>query len=177
MNELKAVGIKNKIGTNLELLMERLESKDYVTRRTARKSLVALGKPAVNTLANVLQNSKLDHVRWEAAKTLGYIEDPEAIPSLVKALEDTDIDVKWAAANALAKFKMAAWPQLLNALIKNSSESVLLQQGAHHVFHNQKEDGFNDLLETLIKTLETGTIPESTALAAYAILEKMKTKS
>ncbi|MEW6654082.1 MAG: HEAT repeat domain-containing protein [Bacteroidota bacterium] len=85
--------------------MEWLESEDYATRRSARKSLVILGKPAVPALTNALLNSKQNHVRWEAAKTLGYIESTDAIPSLVKALEDPDIDVKWVAAKVLRKFK------------------------------------------------------------------------
>ena len=36
---------------------------------------MALGKPAVPSLIRTLQNSKEDHVRWEAAKTLGAIGD------------------------------------------------------------------------------------------------------
>ena len=164
-------------GTNLESLMDMLASNDGMVRQKARKSLVALGKPAVFSLAQAFRNSKLDQVRWEAAKALGAIGDASAIAPLVKALEDSDQDVAWLAAIALKKFKKAAWPTLLRVLIRRRSDSVLLRKGAHHVLRNQKEDGFNDLLATLKKALESDTVPESTAIAAYDILKQMKVKS
>ena len=164
-------------GTNLESLMDLLASKNGATRQKARKSLVAMGKPAVSSLTRILQNSRVDHIRWEAAKTLGAIGDTRAIPSLVKALEDSDSDVTWLAAEALRNFKKVAWPQLLRALIKSKPDSVLLRQGAHHVFRNQKEDGFNDLLATLRTALESSSASESTPFAASNILKRMKIKS
>jgi HEAT repeat protein len=164
-------------GTNIESLMVMLTSKKGAIRRKARESLVALGKPAVSSLTRALQNSKVDHVRWEAAKTLGAIGDARAIPSLVKALEDSDTDVTWLAAEGLRRFKKAAWPQLLRALAKSGTDSTLLRHGAHHVLRNQKEDGFNDLLATLTKALESNAAQESAPLAAYDILRKMKATS
>ena len=165
------------IGTNLESLMNLLASKNGATRMKARKSLVALGKPAVPSLTRTLQNSKEDHVRWEAAKALGTISDTRAIPSLVSALEDSDSDVTWLAAEALRKFKKIAWPYLMHALVKSKKDSVLLRQGAHHVLRKQKEDGFNDLLTTLMKTLDSNTASESTPFAASNILKRIKAKS
>ena len=164
-------------GTNLESLLDLLASKNGATRQKARKSLVAMGKPAVSSLTRILQNSRVDHIRWEAAKTLGAIGDTRAIPSLVKALEDSDSDVTWLAAEALRNFKKVAWPQLLRALIKSKPDSVLLRQGAHHVFRNQKEDGFNDLLATLRTALESSSASESTPFAASNILKRLKAKS
>ena len=177
MKKLASVSKQKLTSTNLESLMEMLASKDGMLRKKARISLVALGKQAVPSLIQALQNSKLDHLRWEAAKTLGAIGDAKAIPPLVKALEDGDQDVAWLAAVALKKFKKEAWPTLLRVLIKRRSDSVLLRQGAHHVLRNQKEDGFNGLLATLKKALASDTVPESTAIAAYDILKQMKAKS
>ena len=162
---------------NLESLMDQLASKDGMIRQKARKSLVALGKPAVSSLVKALQKSRLDQVRWEAAKALGAIGDTRSIAPLVKALEDSDHDVAWLAAEALSMFKKAAWPPLLRALIKDESDSVLLCRGAHHVLLHQKEDGFNELLATLMKALESGTVHESATVAAYQILKRMKVKS
>ena len=162
---------------DLESLMDLLANKDAVIRQKARQSLVALGKPAVTSLNWTLRNSELDHVRWEAAKTLGAIGDIRAIPSLVRALEDSDSDVTWLAAEALRKFGKIAWPVLLSALIKSGPDSVLLRQGAHHVFRNQKEDRFTDLLETLRKALESSAAPELTPSAASDILKRLKVKS
>ncbi|MGD1045324.1 MAG: HEAT repeat domain-containing protein [Bacteroidota bacterium] len=164
-------------GTNLESLIDLLASKNGAIRMKARKSLVALGKPAVSSLNRTLQYSKEDHVRWEAAKTLGAISDVRSIPALVSALEDSDQGVVWLAAEALRKFKKIAWPQLLRALVKSKPDSVLLRQGAHHVLRNQKENGFNDLLSTLRIALESSTASESTPFAASHILKLMKTKS
>ena len=162
---------------NLESLMDMLASKDGVIRRKAREAMVALGKPAVSSLTQALQNSRLDQVRWEAAKALGSISDTGSMPSLVKALEDSNTDVAWAAADALKTYKKAAWPPLLEALIKSRSDSVALRKGAHHVLADQKEDGFNDLLATLLKALESSSAPESSALAANEILKRMNVRS
>jgi HEAT repeat protein len=159
--------------TNVESLMDMLANKEGVIRQKAREALVALGKPAVSSLIQALQNSTLDQVRWEAAKTLESISDTGSMPSLVKALEDSNSDVAWVAADALKTFKKAAWPPLLQALIKSKAESVALRKGAHHVLVDQKEEGFNELLSTLLKALESSSAPESSAVAAHDILKKM----
>ena len=155
--------------------MITLQNEDGVTRQIARKSLVAVGKPAVPSLRRTLRASTLDHVRWEAVKTLDAIGDIRAIPSLVTALEDSDADVIWSAAEALRKFKKAAWPVLLRALIRRGADSVLLRQGAHHVLRNQREAGFNDLLKNLRDAIESGSVPESTMVAANELLKRMRT--
>ena len=162
--------------TNLESLMDMLENKDGVVREKAREALVELGKPAVSSLTQALLNSRQDQVRWEAAKALGGINDTRSVPSLVQALEDNSSDVAWAAADALKTFRKAAWPALLQALIKSKSEAVALRKGAHHVLADQKEDGFNDLLATLLKALESSSAPESSAVAAHEILKRMNAK-
>lgn len=90
---------------NIQFLMDMLASKDGTIRQNAREELVALGKPAVSFLTQALQNSRLAQVRWEAAKALGGINDTGAISSLVNALEDSDSDVAWLAAEALITYK------------------------------------------------------------------------
>ncbi len=167
MNEQKGTS------TNLESLMDMLENKDGVIRQKAREALVELGKSAVSSLTRALLNSRQDQVRWEAAKALGGINDTGSVPSLVQALEDNNSDVAWAAADALKTFRKAAWPSLLQALIKSKSEAVALRKGAHHVLADQKEDGFDDLLATLLKALESSSAPESSAVAAHEILKRM----
>lgn len=163
--------------TSLDSLMDLLENEEATVRQKARKSLVAMGKPAVSSLTGALRNSKLEHVRWEAAKALDTIGDIRAIPSLVKALEDNNSDVTWLTAEALRKFKKIAWPPLMRALMKSTQDSVLLRTGAHHVLRNQKEDGFDDLLVTLREALESSTASELTPFAASDILKRLKIKS
>lgn len=160
--------------TDIKSLLDLLADKDGVIRRKARKALVAMGEIVAPSLTRILRNTKLDHLRWEAAKTLGAIGDVRAIPSLVKALEDRDIDVAWVAAESLRKFKKNAWPALFRELIKSKPESILLRQGVHHVLLKQKEAGFNDLLKALMVALESGTSPESASVAAYDILQRIK---
>lgn len=161
-------------GISPQSLVILLENEDVKVRAKARKSLVTIGKQAVFPLSLVLENSKIYKARWEAAKALNEIGDLKSIPTLVKALEDPESDVAWLAAKTLEKFRKAAWPELLHALVKHGSESVLLQRGAHHILRKQKMDGFNDLLDILRTALETGSVPESISPAAYNILERMK---
>ena len=161
-------------GMTAQSLVNFLESEDQKVRTRARKSLVTIGKQAVPYLLPVLENSKIYKARWEAAKALSEIGDIKSIPTLVKALEDPETDVAWLAAKTLEKFRKAAWPELLRALVEHGSKSESLQRGAHHILRKQKVEGFNDLLDALKKALETGSVPESISPAAYNILERMK---
>lgn len=163
--------------TRLESLMGMLAGKDGVTRQKARKLLAALGISAVASLTRALLNSGSRQLRWEAAKTLGAIADAGTMPALVQALEDRDADVRWLAAEALRRFKKAAWPLLLRAVIASGPDSVSLRQGAHHVLRNQKATGFNELLATLRRALESNAGQEAAPSAAYDVLERMKARS
>jgi hypothetical protein len=164
------------IAPDLTSLMGLLASEDGMTRLKARKALVVLGKQAVPPLVHALQNAKVDQVRWEAAKTLAAIGkngDASSIPALVAALEDSDYGVTWFAAEALRKFKKAAWPPLLRKFVADGLESVLLCRGVRHVLLRQKEKGFEDLLATLQKALANDAVPESATVAAYEILKRL----
>jgi HEAT repeat protein len=153
-------------GISTQSLVNLLENDDEKVRTRARKSLVTIGKKAVPSLSLVLENSKVYKARWEAAKALSEIGDLKSIPTLVKALEDPESDVAWLAAKALEKFRKATWPVLLRALVEHGSKSVLLQHGAHHILRKQKVEGYNDLLDILRTSLETGSVPESISPAA-----------
>jgi len=161
-------------GITAQSLINQLESEDEKVRIRARKSLVTIGKQAVSPLSLVLENSKIHKARLEAAKALNEISDLKSIPTLVKALEDPESDVAWLAAKTLEKFRKASWPVLLQALVDHGSKSVLLQRGAHHILRKQKVEGYNDLLDLLRTSLESGSVPESISPAAYNLLERMK---
>ena len=164
------------MGKDLGPLMAKLASEDGGIRKEAREALVALGKPAVSSLAKALRKSGSSQVRWEAAKALGEIGAPRAIPILVKALEDKDSDVAWLAADALSALKKKAWPELLRALMKTVPHPEALRSGAHHVLLKQKEDGFDDLLSVLLKDLEPNAVRESAPMDAFALLKRMKAR-
>jgi len=162
---------------NLKSFLKDLTSKDGETRQFARIALVDMGKPAVPPLIEVLRNSKQTQDRWEAAKILGEIRDPRALPVLIAALEDADHDVTWLAAEALKRYKKLAWQPLFRALLKKGSGSALLRHGAHHVLQYQKEAGFNDLLTILRRALEGSTETDSTPVAAYDMLARIRVKA
>jgi hypothetical protein len=174
MSKQDSVRVINTDSTKIKSLMDALSSKDGVIRLKARKSLVLLGKPVVPTLSKTLINSQVKQVRWEAAKTLGTIGDPRAIPSLVNTLNDSDSDIAWLAAEALVKFKKIAWLPILRLLVKSGADSAELRQRAHHVFRNQRKEGFNDLLVMLRTALQSSTVPELTMTAAHNIIKRMK---
>jgi hypothetical protein len=96
---------------------------------------------------------------------------------LAQALEGRDPDVAWLAAEALRKFKKAAWPVLLRTLITQPEYSDALRQGVHYVFRTQQEEGFNDLLKLLLKALEAETVPEMVPVAARNLLERMNARA
>ena len=160
--------------STLESSLAALASDDGLVRLKARKSLVALGETAVQPLSDAMKHSEVNQVRWEAAKALNKIASPVSIQSFVEALEDSDPDVAWVAADALGKFKKAAWPAILDLLTKDKAGSLLLRQGAHHVFRNQREEGYNDLLEKLLKSLESASNRVSVTADAYEILRRLK---
>jgi HEAT repeat protein len=154
-------------------LIVQLSDKDGMIRDRARKKLVKTGKSAVTSLLDALKNSKIDQVRWEAAKALGAIADKRSIVPFVDALEDEFEDVTWLAAEALKKAGMDAWPALLEALKVKGSKSKLLRDGAHHILKGQRKSGYNELLEKLVRSLEIEGTLEAIEPAADEILKKM----
>jgi hypothetical protein len=166
--------IQQSVDAKLQSLMKMLESRDGLIRQKARLALVEMGDSAVIPLAEALRHSTLDQTRWGAAKALGEIVDIRSIPALVNALDDTDADVAWLAGMALKKFEKAAWMLLLQKLIETGVDSIRLRNGVRHVFSNQKEAGFNDLLEELRTALEDTALPESGGVVAGEILKRMR---
>lgn len=159
---------------DIKSLMDVLAGNDGMRRQEARKSLVTIGKPAVPSLIKALRGSKLDQVRWEAVKALGEIRDNRSITPLVKTLEDDDQDVAWLAAEALGNFKKTAWAPVLHTLVKDGANSVLLRNAVHHVFLNQRDEEFDDLLTNLMTELDSNTVPQSAIAAAYEILKRLE---
>ena len=171
----------------LEDLISELGSRNDVIRVKARRSLVAKGKTVVPLLIKALADTD-DTIRWEAAKTLSEIEDPEAAPALVKALEDEIFEVRWVAAEGLTRLNIRGLMPLLHALTEHG-DSILLREGAHHVFHNLTKGALRKCLTPVLAALEAieheGGVPWVTphsmrlevpraALQALEMLEKEK---
>jgi hypothetical protein len=145
-------------GTLIEELIADLASHNDSVRVKARHSLVAMGRIAVSPMVQALKN-KSNLVRWEITKALGETGDPETVPALIKALEDEEFDVRWLAAEGLIRMNINALKPLLQAL-ENSGDSILLQEGAHHVFHDLAKGALRKFLVpvlTALERLEPGT--------------------
>jgi hypothetical protein len=167
------VAASKKTSTDIPELLVALASPSPVARRKAREALVALGKPAVPSLIQLLSHSK-PHVRWEAAKAIGGIADPIAAFALVNALKDRDGDVRWLAAEGLAALGRDALPPLLAALIEQA-ESGWLYEGAHHVCHVLvRKRGLGPILRPLLAALEKSEPEAASPLAAYTALSRLR---
>ena len=88
-------------------LVTALQSEDARVRSFAAIYLGALGesgRPAESVLMEALQD---DHpnVRCSAAGALGDIKARGAVPALVRALQDSDAEIRWAARVALKKIR------------------------------------------------------------------------
>ncbi len=138
--------------TSPKTLIDSLSSLKDRTREGARHALVAMGKAAVPSLIEALK-SKKSLARWEAAKALGEICDPETAPVLIEALEDEEFDVRWLAAEGLIKMNIKGLTPLLEAL-EHRGDSVFLLEGAHHVFHDLAKGGLRKFLLPVLASLE-----------------------
>jgi HEAT repeat protein len=135
----------------IEQLVASLSNDDGLKRQDARRRLVHIGSPAVPSLISALKDKK-HRVRWEAAKALVSIRDPQAAPALVEALMDENFEIQWLAAEGLIELGHDAVKALLEALMLHY-ESVYLRQGAHHVLYELER-------EKLLNEQETAVIDE-----------------
>jgi hypothetical protein len=134
--------------------IEGLRSRDGWVRLKARGALTLMGSRAVPELLPLLKAPE-DGVRWEAAKTLAEIADARAVPELVAVLEDRNSDVRWLAAAGLIAMRGRALVPLLEALL-GRSDSVWLQEGAHHVLHSLAKTDLGDVVAPVLAALEGG---------------------
>ncbi len=167
--------MENENSTIVKDFVELLSSSDDLSRTRACRTLIAMGKAAVPFLVEALKFPD-DLGRWEAAKALSEIGDPAAAPALVHALGDDEFEVRWRAAEGLARMGVAGLKPLLHALIEDSN-SVLLRDGAHHVFHKIARGELGKyivpVLMALESTLPSVKVPKS-ALSALEGLERFE---
>ncbi|MFC2000394.1 HEAT repeat domain-containing protein [Chloroflexota bacterium] len=153
-------------------LIADFAKEDGVSPAKARESLVAIGRPAVPFLIEVLTDDN-KWVRWEAAKALSQIADPAAAAAMAKALEDKVFGVRWLAAEGLIAMVHQGLPALLQALI-DRSESVWLREGAHHVLHDLAREDLGNVLRPVLMAMEHHDPSVEVPLAAQAALKALK---
>ncbi|NLW82177.1 MAG: HEAT repeat domain-containing protein [Desulfovibrionales bacterium] len=160
---------RNRLETSLAMLSDR----EGLVRQKGRRILEDMGALAVPELSRVLGDSLSKDARWGAAKALGNIGDPAAIPALLDALEDHDADVAWLAAVALNKLGKAAWKPVLHRLVERGVDSVAVRAGVHHILTGQKFGSYEELFATLMQSLEMGELDEAGSMTATEILTRM----
>ncbi len=157
---------------NYQSLIMDLEDYNGLIRQRARLALEDIGTPVVPDLIHTLSCPN-SHARWEAAKALAVIPDPRAAEALVQTLEDEDISVRWAAAEALIALDRSGLEALLRALTKDFS-SIWLREGAHHVLHQLKKRNFLTPKESKVfKALEHLAPEMEVPWAAESALEEL----
>ena len=113
---------------NIERMVAGLGDPRGLMRLTFAESLGVVGKAAVPSLCRALSEHESVTVRRAAAKTLTLIEDPRALPVLLKALlNDSDPVVQGSAVGAMAAVGAEAIDGLLEVLI--NPESTAMQLG------------------------------------------------
>lgn len=160
----------------LGALLQKLSSEDALQRQEAREQLVEIGGPTVTRELVAALSDPDKQVRWEAAKALTGIADPVAAPGLMHALEDDDQDVRWLAGEGLIALGRSGLMTVLSGLMRRA-RSLDFCKGAHHVLHDLKTKGYGEIVEPVLKSLETSQ-PEVTApVAAYEALVALKQQS
>ena len=159
----------------IKSLIADLASKDGVVRVKARQQLVAYKKRSVAPLIKTLSNEN-DWVRWEAAKALSQIGNPESIQALLEALTDKKFEVRWLSAEGLIRIGRKAIVPLLEALVKHS-DSYWLREGIHHVLHDINGGKIRKVLRPVLVALEGLEPSLEVPLTAQAALDALIKKS
>ena len=161
----------------IDTLVKQLSDKDGQVREKARLTLVDIGKEATLPLTALL-NAKDQQTRWEAAKALGAIADPAAIPALIKALEDNIFDIRWLASEALVGY----WSGLYQAFTGKTEyarpDKLFFREEARHVFKyilrdNPKANELMVILKPVIDALNGSAASVEAPGVARTALEKL----
>ena len=114
-----------------EALARNKSLEDYRVREDAGKSLVAIGKPAVEPLIEALKDGDAD-ARYAATEALGEIRDARAVGALIEALKDKDGVVRLGAAWALGEIRDATATGPLIEALKDKYKHILKYATPHH---------------------------------------------
>ncbi len=166
------MGNDKSLPQQINQLIEDLGCKDATTCKNARESLVEIGSPAVPELKKALAAGK-DWTRWESAKALGEIGDPEGIPALVEALRDKNFDVRWLAAKGLIAIGWKSAVPVIESLMEHPG-SVWMRDGSHHVLHDLAHGPLKDPLQPFLKVLKGIEPAVRIPLEGRRLLEELK---
>ncbi len=157
------------------MLAAGLGDPDSSRRAGLRRQLLALGKPAVPALLSGLTDVDA-LVRWQAAKALSQMHNPETAVDLMNAMEDNDFGVRWLAAEGLIAMGTASLEAVLLGLLK-CFDSVRMREGARHVLHALVDAGLHDeAYERLLRALQGSGPAGEVGRAAERAWEKFAGK-
>jgi HEAT repeat protein len=154
------------------LLAAGLNDPDSRRRAEVREQLLVLGRAAIPVFLAALVDRNAN-ARWQAAKALSKLHDPDTAPDLMDAMEDDDFGVRWLAAEGLIAMGPACLETVLQG-VTSCFESIRMREGARHVLHALVDSGYHDeAIEKLLHALQgLGTAAEA-AWAAEKALEKL----
>tara|TARA_B100000945_G_scaffold190680_1_gene153184 strand:+ start:307 stop:1170 length:864 start_codon:yes stop_codon:yes gene_type:complete len=129
MEDKNEISIKKKSSqSGIKLMIKGLSDENGLVRRSHAEALAQVGTAALPELIKVLLHSENVIQRRAAAKTLKLVEDPTALPHLIKALtNDSDSVVQFSAAGAIAIFGEAAVDHLI--ILLENQEYTEIQYG------------------------------------------------
>jgi hypothetical protein len=154
------------------VLADGLRDPNSRKRAEVRDQLLEMGAAALPALLAALTDPS-DTVRWQAAKALSQIHDPETANDLIDAMEDDDFGVRWLAAEGLIAMGSASLDAVLQGLT-SCFDSIRIREGARHVLHAMVDGGFHDeSIEKLLHSLQGLAPAAEVAWAAEAAWEKL----
>jgi HEAT repeat protein len=157
------------------LMVSDLGDRNSRKRAEVREEILALGKPALPALLSALTDSKTV-IRWQAAKALSDVHDPETAPDLINAMEDKDFGVRWLAAEGLIAMGPACLENVLEGL-RLRFHSGRTRDGAQHILHVLVDDGYgNEAIEDLLQVLQHAGTDEEVAWAAEKAWESVRNR-
>ncbi len=162
-----------KAGERVYDLIAEFRTEDGAQRQRARLSLVGMGKVIIPFVNEYLEDND-ERVRWEIAKSLEEMKNPEAAPAMVKLLMDEVPGIRWLAAEGLINLREHGLISLLKGLQVNF-HSTLFREAALHVL---RELNRQDLLDEngikILKTLEGPAPAVSVPFAATEALHALQ---
>lgn len=102
----------------LDMIIQRLETKNLAQLNTSREALVIIGEPARDRLIFILREGHL-HRRQDAAFVLGMMGDPVAVKPLCVALHNPDAMLRMIVVEALGKIGDPAASETLERALED----------------------------------------------------------
>ena len=156
----------------MNALVAALARRNVPVHEGPARTIHAHGFRAVKPLLEML-GSRNQQSRWDAAKELSLIHDPDTADALVALLTDHNPDVRWLASDGLIAMGRRALIPLL-AGIEDNADSVWMRDAAHRILRVFVDEGLDNRLGRLLNSLESGAQLFEVPVVAHTILADLK---